>query len=396
MPIPRGFVEVHPLEEPPFIAPAMLLRGAVLKYLRSREATGTDDGEDAQIVNGFIARAGAGRMVHEFTTRAGLGLPFKLIGEPTLNARLCAIKQGWVIWLEHTAAGTWEVGAAFDLVKLRDLQVRMREVDDELDRAVLESAGAFTAGTQTVGIEDVTQTARVDPSSARARRRAEVVKASRDERRARVFLRKLLATMPRRLADVRRAFHEAGLTLEQLHRAAVQLEAVVCCSTKKGPDSRARLMRLPSSDSFPVRIIAKTATTVRREIDRDAEQERVRDRDAAQRALRELEAAPAREEEGDGSAWIRAQLETGPRRLGDLRREIPTPETADQLVRDELFKVAARGAGVVVRSAGPRRLRGFWLELALAGALTDDAALLAAMQREGSPHIAYPKPRKWY
>jgi hypothetical protein len=395
MPIPRGFVEVHPLEDPPFLAPAHLRRGAIVKYLHSRETTGTDHSEEAEVLNGYISRAGVGRMVHEFTTRGGLGLPFKLIGEPTLTARLCAIKQGWVIWIEQTASGAWDVGAAVDLVKLRALAVRMRNVDDELDRAVLEAAGAFQAGTRTVGIEDVTAPARNVAASERAQRRAEKLKAPAQLRRVRMLLRKLVAIGPRRLADVRRAFAEAGYTLEQLEAAAVDLGAIICRSTKRGPQSRARLIGLPSSDSYPARTIAESATAVRREIARDVEQEEALEREARRMARVE----PSEEGESVAAAsarWIREQLASGPRRLGDLRREIPAPELSDQVARDEWFVVAARMVGVIVQPHGPRRLKGFWIELAPPDTMQDDAPLLHAMQREGSPHIEYPKPRKWY
>lgn len=401
MPIPRGFVEVHPLDEPPFLAPTHLQRGAIVKFARSRETTGTDQSEETDVLNGYISRAGAGNMVHEFTTRGGLGLPFKLLGEPTLTARLYAIKQGWIIWLQRTTGGAWEVGAAFDLVKLRYLSVRMRDVDDELDRAVLEAAGAFKAGTSTVGVEDITAPARNANGNERARRRTEKLKAPGHQRRARALLRKLLAGIPRRLADVRHAFEEAGCSVEQLEDAAEELGAVVCRSTKKGPGTRTRLMRLPSSDSYPVRVIAESPTAVRREIARDVEAEAAQRREDARRAVHELARSRAFIEDGESieaasARWIREQLADGLRRLGDLRREIPAPEISDQVARDAWFLTAACAVGVIVHPRGPRRLRGFWLELAPPEGAHDAAQLLAAMEREGSPHVEYPNPRHWY
>jgi hypothetical protein len=164
MPIPRGFVEVHPLEQPPFIKSELLKHGAIVKYLRTRETTGTDELTEFQMVSGFLSRTGAGQVVHEFVSRGGLGLPFKVLGEPALNARLCAIKERWVIWLQWVSAWAWDVGAAYDLMKLRELQGRMRETDDQLDRAILEAGGAFLGGSAMLGVEDVTASEHGAPS----------------------------------------------------------------------------------------------------------------------------------------------------------------------------------------------------------------------------------------
>jgi hypothetical protein len=248
-----------------------------------------------------------------------------------------------------------------------------------------------------VGLEDITASARDVAGSDRAKRRAEKAKAPAEARRARALLRRLTAIGPRQIADVRRAFREAGCTVEQLEAAAEELQAIVCVSTKRGPGARARLLRLPSADNCPARTIAETPSAVRREITRDIVAEETREREATERMLRVAVPEEGRErQETEQTAWVRAQLVAGPRRLGDLRREMPAPELSDQAARDLMFMTAARAVGVVVRPHGPKRLRGFWLELAPSGSVLEDGPLLAAMQGEGSPHIAYPKPRHWY
>lgn len=312
MPIPKGFVEVHPVEDPPFIVPERLKAGAVLKYVRSREIAQGDTSDERQLVQGFISATPSGHTVHEFTTRAGQGVSFKLFGTPDLNAKLCVIKPGWIIWLQHVGADKWHLGAAYDLRSLRDLIARMRATDDELDRQVFIAAGTLAAGSATdkIGISDPTAPARRAPRS-RPRRMTAEQRAAR-ERQAENVLRKLLGLGSYRIVtDVRDEMRARGFSGVEFQQACEALNVKI--TRRKASRGQMQYMAIklrPESDT-PVRVTAEAIAEIRSAL--AAEEARMQDQPeqpapSSAEVLASGDAEPGTErsersdEHGDGTA----------------------------------------------------------------------------------------------
>src|SRR5690349_15272094 len=99
--IPKGFVEVRAVQHPPLISRDHFARGAVVKYVGSRIVETTLPNAESTVT-----------VVHEFTTRAGAGLLFRLAGSPDLNGKLWACRPTWVLWLQYMASpeAIWHVG----------------------------------------------------------------------------------------------------------------------------------------------------------------------------------------------------------------------------------------------------------------------------------------------
>ena len=135
--IPKGFLEVHAVQHPPIIGAEALAGGAVVKYLASRLV-------EAIVPNGESTVT----VVHEFQSRAGAGLVFRVAGSPDLNGKLWACRPSWVIWLQFMGApdALWHVGALLEVRLLTHVMARQESAHRELDHVIAVEAGVLRAG----------------------------------------------------------------------------------------------------------------------------------------------------------------------------------------------------------------------------------------------------------
>jgi hypothetical protein len=148
--IPKGFSEICAVAHPPIIAREYLARGAVVRFVGS------------QPTEMFVPNSPAATiLIHDFCSRAGNGLPFRLAGSADLNAKLWACSPGWILWLQYLGTEkaqstfgpraerghVWHVAGVFDGIRSLKLVMQRMEADHHvLDHGIAVEAGIYRAG----------------------------------------------------------------------------------------------------------------------------------------------------------------------------------------------------------------------------------------------------------
>lgn len=264
MPTPHGFVEVHSIDVTPFLSPEHFRDGTIVKYLRTREAVDVDDNEDAQLRK-FITSTGTGVMVHEFRSRGGQGLSFKLRGAPSLDSKLCAVQAGWVMWLHYQPNREWALALPSDLRIMREMMFKNVEADNALDATIGELAGSWRPKWATKLREEAARVS-LGPLNEPPKERApeddpEILL------RAMARLRTLMSHGQRMLNEVRRMMFADGFTLPVITRACEEL-GVQFGVTKRGRRN-CQYMQLPPEDGTPVTVTTAGVRSIRAALQRD-------------------------------------------------------------------------------------------------------------------------------